>query len=74
MNTITMEYKEPIEIVVRVYDVSIDGEDIDFSAESDCDGDIRVELEKNSFEEIAVKHLRYNNTDEELKELFGLED
>lgn len=74
MTTITMEYKEPIEIEVRVYDVTIDGEEIGFLADLDCDGDIRIELEKNSFEENAVKYLRYNNTDEELKEMFGLGD
>lgn len=71
-NYVTMEYKEPIEIEVNIYDVRVDGEDIDFDAEVDHDGDIRIELDENSFEEIAIKYLRDRNTDDELKDMLGI--
>lgn len=74
MQDLLIHYKEPIEFEIRIYDVAVGGEDIDFSADTDSDGDIRIELEEKSFEEIAVKYLRYNNSDEELKEMFGIDD
>lgn len=62
-----------VDFETTIYDVVIDGMGIEFTASLDSDGDVRIQLDESSFNEAAIDYLRRNNTDDELKELFGLE-
>lgn len=57
-----------IDFQVTVYDVVVDGEELDFTADLDNDGDIRIEVKKESVEEF----IRNNYTDEEIISTFNL--
>lgn len=72
--TLEIEKEATVDIEVGVYDVTIDGDAIDFEAEVDSDGDIRIKLDERDFESVAIKYLRDRNTDDELKDMFGLEE